>query len=182
VEVFTGGLLAVAAALYAVVAGGDAAVVHLYVWRRMRELALVVAARALVALELPAHLELQPARVLHVEDVVHGHHAAPPSRGRGGAAPPAPPRGGGGLARRRHASRCRQLVLVVLVVVVLVCGGCRRLVRAEQGDVLLLLLLLVVVVMGEGCREVGVVRVGEGLWGRGWGATPVLGGRGGGGD
>lgn len=74
VEILARRLLSVTPALDAVVAGGDAAVLHLDVGGRVRELALGVGPRALVALELAAHLELQPARVLAVEQVVHVDH------------------------------------------------------------------------------------------------------------
>lgn len=53
-----------------VVAGGDSTVLNLNVGRRVSELALSVWPRALVTLELPADLQLQPAGVLHVEEVV----------------------------------------------------------------------------------------------------------------
>jgi len=57
--------------LDAVVAGGDLAVLDLHVGRGMGELALGVLARAFVALELATDLQLQPARVLAVEQAVH---------------------------------------------------------------------------------------------------------------
>ena len=47
-------------------AARDAAVLHLDVGRRVRELALGVGPRALVARELATHFERQPARVFHV--------------------------------------------------------------------------------------------------------------------
>lgn len=50
-----------------VVAGGDPSVLHLDVSRRMSELALRVGPGALVALELPTDLQLQPPRVLAVQ-------------------------------------------------------------------------------------------------------------------
>lgn len=50
-----------------VVAGGHPSVLHLDVSRRMGELALRVGPGALVALELPANLQLQPPRVLAVQ-------------------------------------------------------------------------------------------------------------------
>lgn len=58
-----------------VVAGSDAAVLDLDVGGRVRELALRVGSGALVALELPADLELEPSRVLAVEQIVHVHHS-----------------------------------------------------------------------------------------------------------
>lgn len=62
--------------LNAIVAGGNAAVLHLHVGRRMGELAVGVRARAFVALILAAHLQLQPARVLAAEQSVHVHHGS----------------------------------------------------------------------------------------------------------
>ena len=59
--------------LDAVVAGDDAPVLHLDVGGRVRELALAVRARALAALELAAHLQLEPARIFHVQHVVQVH-------------------------------------------------------------------------------------------------------------
>lgn len=50
-----------------VVAGGDPSVLHLDVSWWMGELALRVGPGALVALELPANLQLQPPRVLAVQ-------------------------------------------------------------------------------------------------------------------
>lgn len=50
-----------------VVAGGDPSVLHLDVSWRMGELALRVGPGALVALELPTDLQLQPPRVLAVQ-------------------------------------------------------------------------------------------------------------------
>lgn len=41
----------------------------------MRELALRVGSGALVALELPADLKLEPSRVFAVEQIVHVHHS-----------------------------------------------------------------------------------------------------------
>lgn len=81
-EVLAWRLLSVTPALDAVVAGSDAAVLHLHVGRGVRELALSVRARALVPLELPAHFQLQPARVLPVQQVVHVDHG---HAGGGGA-------------------------------------------------------------------------------------------------
>ena len=52
--------------LYGVKAAGDPAVLHLHVGRRVRELALCLRAGALIAGELPAHLEGEPAGVLHL--------------------------------------------------------------------------------------------------------------------
>ena len=43
-----------------IVAGDDTSVLHFDVGRRMGELALAVRARALAALKLAAHLQLQP--------------------------------------------------------------------------------------------------------------------------
>lgn len=40
----------------------------------MSELAFGVRSRALIPLELPAHFELQPARVFAVEEAIHVHH------------------------------------------------------------------------------------------------------------
>ena len=57
--------------LDAVVAGGDLAVLDLHVGRGMGELAFGVLARAFVALELATDLQLQPARILAVEQAVH---------------------------------------------------------------------------------------------------------------
>lgn len=53
--------------LDAVVAGSDSAVLDLHVGRRVREFALRVWPGALVALELPADLQLEPPGVLSVE-------------------------------------------------------------------------------------------------------------------
>lgn len=83
--------------LNAVVAGGDASILHLDVGGRVSELALGVRARALVALELAAHLELQPARVLAVQQGVHVDHChAGTGRGEGQG------RGGGGIRRNKY--------------------------------------------------------------------------------
>jgi len=75
VEVLAGRLLPVTPALNTVIAGGHPAVLHLHVGRRVGELALAVRAGALLPLELPAHLQLEPPGVLLVEqrgDVEHG--------------------------------------------------------------------------------------------------------------
>ncbi len=55
-------------------AARDASVLHLDVGRRVRELALDLGARALVACELATHLEGEPARVLHLQVVHHRLH------------------------------------------------------------------------------------------------------------
>jgi len=47
--------------LDAVVAGGDSPILHLHVGWGVSELALGVRPRAFVPLELPAHLQLEPA-------------------------------------------------------------------------------------------------------------------------
>ena len=60
--------------LDAIVAGSDASILHLDVGRRMRELAFGVWPGAFVPLELPAYLQLEPARVLAVQQVVHVDH------------------------------------------------------------------------------------------------------------
>lgn len=60
--------------LNTVVARRDASILHLHVGRRVGELALGVRPGALVALELAAHLQLQPAGVLAVQQVGHVHH------------------------------------------------------------------------------------------------------------
>lgn len=57
-----------------VVAGCDSSILHLNIGRGMCELAFGVRAGALVPLELAAHLQLQPARVLAVQQAVHVHH------------------------------------------------------------------------------------------------------------
>lgn len=74
VEVFTGWLLSVTPALNTVVAGSDPAVLDLHVSWRVRELALRVAPCALLSLELATHLELEPPRVLLIEQVVDVEH------------------------------------------------------------------------------------------------------------
>jgi len=77
VEVLASRLLAVAPALNTIVAGGHPPVLHLDVGRRVCELALGIAPCALLPLELAAHLQLQPAGVLLVEQrghVEHGEH------------------------------------------------------------------------------------------------------------
>lgn len=53
--------------LNTVVARGDFSILHLDVVRRVRELALAVRPAALVPLELSTHLQLQPPRVLLVQ-------------------------------------------------------------------------------------------------------------------
>lgn len=60
--------------LNTVVAGGDAPVLDLDVGRRMGELAVGVRAAALLPLVLAAHLELEPAGVLLVEEGRHVEH------------------------------------------------------------------------------------------------------------
>lgn len=57
--------------LDAVVAGGDLAVLDLHIGGGMGELALGVLARAFVALKFATDLQLQPARVLAVQQAVH---------------------------------------------------------------------------------------------------------------
>lgn len=61
--------------LNAVVAGGDSAVLHFDVGRGMGEFALGVWPGALVPLKLPTDLELEPARVLPIQQVIHVHHS-----------------------------------------------------------------------------------------------------------
>lgn len=74
VEILARGLLSIASSLDRVVASRDATILYLDVGWRMGELALRVGPRALVALKLPANLELKPAGILHVHQVVyHGH-------------------------------------------------------------------------------------------------------------
>ena len=65
--------------LNTVVAGSNSTILDFNVWRRMSELALCVGTRALLALELPAHLQLQPAAILLVQHRVHVQHG---DRGR----------------------------------------------------------------------------------------------------
>jgi len=77
VEILARRLLTVAPALNTIVAGGHPPVLHLNVGRWVSKLALRVRSRALLPLELPAHLQLQPARVLLVQQrrhVEHGQH------------------------------------------------------------------------------------------------------------
>ena len=97
--------------LNTVVARCDAPALHLDVVRRVRELALVVGAGALVALVLAAHLQLQPAGVLLVQQRAHVEQR----RRRGGGG-----RGGRGRRRRRRRGGGRRLE-----------GGSRR----RQGEV-----------------------------------------------
>lgn len=59
--------------LDAVVTGCDTSVLHLHVGRRMCEFAFGVRAGALIPLEFAAYLQLQPARVLAVQEVIHIH-------------------------------------------------------------------------------------------------------------
>lgn len=59
--------------LDAVVAGCDASVLHLDVGRRMCEFAFGIRAGALIPLELAANLQLQPARVFAIQEVIHIH-------------------------------------------------------------------------------------------------------------
>lgn len=54
-----------------VIASGNLAVLHLNIGRGMGELALRILARTFVALEFATHLQLQPARVLAIEQAVH---------------------------------------------------------------------------------------------------------------
>lgn len=54
-----------------VVAGRNTSILYLHGGRRMCEFAFGVRARALIPLEFAAHLELQPARVLAVQEVIH---------------------------------------------------------------------------------------------------------------
>ena len=63
-----------AAYLNTVIAGGDPPILHLHIERRVGELALGVGTRALLALELAADLQLQPPRVLLVEQRAHVEH------------------------------------------------------------------------------------------------------------
>lgn len=110
--------------LNAVVAGGDLAVLHLDVVRRMCELALMVGPRALASLELATHLQLQPTRVLLVEEGAHVEE-------------------GRRLARRRRQGSLRwrrlRLLRLSLVRVVLrmwrleVVGGLRQVGRRRRG-------------------------------------------------
>ena len=60
-----------------IVAGDDTSILHLDVGRRMGEFALAVRARALAALKLAAHLQLQPPRVFNVKHVIQidVHHS-----------------------------------------------------------------------------------------------------------
>ncbi len=83
--------------LNTVVARGDASVLNLDVFRRVGELALVVGAGTFVSLELATDLELQPARVLLVQQRAHVDQ-----------------RRGGGLRRRRRGSHRRLLLLLLL--------------------------------------------------------------------
>lgn len=57
-----------------VVASSDSPVLHLDGGRRVSEFALGVGPGALVALEFAAHFQLQPARVLSVEETIHVDH------------------------------------------------------------------------------------------------------------
>lgn len=74
VEIFARRLFTIAPALDAVVAGGHSAVLDFHVSRWMSKLAFRVRSRALVPLELTAHLQLEPPGVLAVEKVVHVDH------------------------------------------------------------------------------------------------------------
>lgn len=99
VKVLAGRLLTVTSTLDRVVASGDASVLDLDVGRRVSELALRVRPRALVPLELAAHLQLEPARILDVEEVVDVHHChVGHPRAHHGAVGGAV-RGGGGCGR-----------------------------------------------------------------------------------
>jgi len=60
-EVLAWRLLPVTPTLDAVVAGGDSTILHLHVGRGVSKLTLGVGTRAFVPLELPAHLQLEPA-------------------------------------------------------------------------------------------------------------------------
>lgn len=67
VKVFAWRLVTITPALDTVVACGDTTVLHLYVGWRVCELAFRIGTRALVALKLSTHFQLQPSRVLAVE-------------------------------------------------------------------------------------------------------------------
>jgi len=76
-EILARRLLTVAPTLNTIVAGGHPAVLHLYVGRWVSKLALAIRSCALLTLELAANLQLQPARVLLVQQgghVEHGEH------------------------------------------------------------------------------------------------------------
>jgi len=73
-KILAGWFLSVTASLNTVVAGGDPPVLDLDVGRRVGELAVRVGAAALLPLVLAAHLELEPAGVLLVEEGRHVEH------------------------------------------------------------------------------------------------------------
>lgn len=70
-KIFARRFITITAALDAVVAGGDLAVLDLHIGGGMGELALGVLARTFVALKFATDLQLQPARVLAVQQAVH---------------------------------------------------------------------------------------------------------------
>lgn len=87
VKVFAWWFLSITPSLNAVVASSDTSILHLHICRRMSKLALGVRTGAFVTLELPAHLQLQPTRVLAIEERVHVYHGHPRGgerKGRGG--------------------------------------------------------------------------------------------------
>lgn len=60
VEILARWFLSIASSLDGIIAGDDSSILHLDVGGRMGELALAVRARALAALILATHLQLQP--------------------------------------------------------------------------------------------------------------------------
>lgn len=73
-EIFARRFLSVTPALYAVIAGGDAAVLNLHIGCRVRKLAISVGSGALVSLVFPAHLQLQPSGIFAVQQIVHVYY------------------------------------------------------------------------------------------------------------
>lgn len=73
-EILAGWFLAVTPTLNTVIAGRHSSVLDLDVGGRMGELAVGVGASALLPLILPAHLELEPAGVLLVQEGRHVEH------------------------------------------------------------------------------------------------------------
>lgn len=70
-KILAGWLFSITSTLDAIVAGRHTAILHLDIGRRMSKLALVVGPGALVPLELAAHLQLQPSRVLLIDEITH---------------------------------------------------------------------------------------------------------------
>lgn len=75
VLVFWGSTGQKSAYLNTIVAGRDTAVLHLDVGRGMCEFTLGIGPGALVPLELPANFQLEPARVLPVQQIIHVDHS-----------------------------------------------------------------------------------------------------------